>query len=84
MIEVGKPEKAIQIAQVSRGRPVSDGIDLDRVHHYMAFVNDKSKVFDFVLMEFTFFRVKVKVVGSKAGKHFMGHLTMFGFGGAVN
>ena len=83
-IEVGKLEKAIQVAKVPRGRPVSDGFDLDGVHHYVAFANDKPKVFNLVLVEFAFFRAEVKVIGGKAGEHFMVYLTVFGFGVAVN
>jgi len=43
---------------------MSDGFDLDRVYSYLAFMNNESEVFDFVLLELAFFGMEVKVVYS--------------------
>ena len=66
MVEVGKTEKPMEVAEVTRYGPIGDGIDFDGVHRDLTLVDDKSEILYLVLGELTFLWLKVQVMGVKA------------------
>jgi hypothetical protein len=62
--------------EVGGCRPVSNRLDLDRVHFDMSFPNDYSEVFHFLFVEMTLFRLQEKVMFSKFAQDMSDHIVM--------
>jgi hypothetical protein len=58
-VEVAEAQKALDLFDCGRALPISNALDLYRVHLDMAIAHDHPKIFDLSLGEETFLRLQV-------------------------
>ena len=54
LIKVSKSKKRVHLFNILGNWPVTDSIEFHGVHHYLAFFDNKAKVFDLHFTKFTF------------------------------
>ena len=67
-IKVAEAEESVELLEFLGCGPFCDARDFDGVHLYLALGDNNTKVLDGKLVEGAFFRFKIEVVFSEAGK----------------
>src|SRR6266478_2014560 len=71
-VEVHKPYEGLDILYFHRLWPISDPLDLDRVHHYVVLGDDKPKVVHLSTFEFAFLWSEKQLIGMKGLEYLLG------------
>src|SRR5258708_18233384 len=83
-VEVHKPYEGLDILYFRRLWPISDPLDLDRVHRYMVLGDDKPEVVHLSMFEFAFLWLEKQLIGTKGLEYLLGDSPMVCEGGRVN
>src|SRR5258708_8877838 len=83
-VEVHKPYEGLDILYFHWLWPISDPLDLDRVHCYMVLEDDKPKVVHLLMFEFAFLWLEKQLIGMKGLEYLPGDSPMVCKGGRVN
>ena len=83
-VEVHKPYEGLDILYLCWLWPVSDPLDLDRVHHYVVLGDDKPEVVHLSTFEFAFLWSEKQLIGTKGLEYLPGDSLMVCEGGGVN
>src|SRR5258708_14615681 len=83
-VEVHKPYEGLDILYFRRLWPISDPLDLERVHCYVVLGDDKSKVVHLLMFEFAFLWSEKQLIGMKGLEYLPGDSPMVCEGGGVN
>src|SRR5258708_23160199 len=71
-VEVHKPYEGLDILYLCWLWPVHDSLDLNRVHCYMVFGDDKPREFTLLILNFTFFCSEENFQRPKVLQYFLG------------
>src|SRR5260370_33690198 len=82
--EVHKSYEGLDILYFHQLWPVHDSLDFNRVHHYMVFGDDKSKVVHLLMFEFAFLQLEEQLVGMEGLEHLSSDPLMVCEGGRVD
>src|SRR5258708_28090869 len=83
-VEVHEPYEGLDILYFHWLWPISDPLDLDRVHHYMVLGDDKPEVVHLSTFEFAFLWLEKQLIGTKGLEYLPGDSLMVCEGGRVN
>src|SRR5258708_17330136 len=83
-VEVHKPYEGLDILYFRQLWPISDPLDLDRVHRYVVLGDDKPKVVHLSTFEFAFLWLEKQLIGMKGLEYLLGDSLMVCEGGRVN
>ena len=70
-VEVSEPQKALYILNTDWELSVSNSSDFNRIYSDFSLSNDKTKIFNFFDIEFTFFKVKLKTDVLKFSENYL-------------
>ena len=70
-VEVNKPQKALYILNTDWELSVNNSSDFNRIYSDFSLSNDKTKIFNFFDIEFTFFNVKLKTDVLKFSENYL-------------
>jgi len=83
-VEVHKSYEGLDILYFHQLWPVHDSLDFNRVHHYMVFGDDKSKVVHLLMFEFAFLQLEEQLVGMEGLEYLSSDPLMVCEGGRVD
>ncbi len=83
-VEVHEPYEGLDILYSHWLWPVCDSLDLNRVHCYMVFGDDESKVVHLSMFEFAFLWLEEQLIGMEGLEYLLGGPLMFCEGGGVD
>src|SRR5260221_5072564 len=83
-VEVHKPYEGLDILYFCRLWPISDPLDLDRVHRYVVLGDDKPEVVHLLTFKFAFLWLEKQLIGTKGLEYLPGDSPMVCEGAVVN
>src|SRR5258708_2559165 len=84
LVEVHEPYEGLDILYFHWLWPVCDSLDLNRVHHYMVFGDNKPKVVHLSTFEFAFLWLEEQLIGMEGLEYLLSDPPMICEGGGID
>src|SRR5260370_26659433 len=84
LVEVHKSYEGLDVLHFHQLWPVCDSLDFNRVHHYMVFGDDESKVVHLSMFKFAFLQSEEQLVGMEGLEYLLSDPPMVCKGGGVD